>query len=206
MKIKILLNTCFLFMILTSWGQEKRCQQFKKLSCAEKKWVVMHPFVAKKAHQITIDVRKTVEEIKMDSVLVGMGNALQVDAFRHTYWMALLTQKIGWRRAKKLGKAHEKGNYKMYKKGQKEDGALPDQISGEMDLFNNTIGIELGRKKDIENMKDIVIKTVKSGKCKIIKMDKVGNYLDCGGSIISNDLLKGKWENNKCLVNSNEID
>ncbi|MCO6498960.1 MAG: hypothetical protein J5I47_01105 [Vicingus serpentipes] len=200
------MNSCFLFMILTSSGQKTNYQQFKTLSCSEKKWVVMHPFVAKKAHQITIEVRKTVEEVKRDSVLVGTGNALQVDAFRHTYWMALLTQKIGWRRAKKLGKAHEKGNYKMYKKGQKEDGALPDKISGEMDLFNNGVGIELGRRKDIENMIDTVIEKVKSGKCKIIKMDKLGNYLACDGTIITNEVMEGKWENNKCLVNSNEID
>ena len=34
----------------------------------------------------------------------------------------------------------------------------------------------------------------------IIKKDKNGNFLDCKGNIISAQELKGKWENNKCLV------
>ena len=38
---------------------------------------------------------------------------------------------------------------------------------------------------------------------KIIKKDNKGNFLTCGGTIISLDALKRKWKNNKCLVNFN---
>ena len=205
MNLKILINTCFLFTILTSWGQETRCQQFKKLSCAEKRWVLIHPFVAKKAYHITVEVRQIVEELKKDTILKGRGNGLQIDAFRHTYWMALLTKEIGWSRAKRLGEAHEKGNYQMFKKRKLEDGELPDQKGSEMDLYNNTVGIDLGKNIDVENLKYAVIKAIQSGKCKILKMDERQNYLNCDGEIIPKDSLKGKWLNDKCLVSSDEV-
>jgi hypothetical protein len=49
-----------------------------------------------------------------------------------------------------------------------------------------------------------VIAFVLSGKCKIIKKDDDGNYLDCDGHVLSNEKLNGKWENEKCLVWSND--
>jgi len=36
-------------------------------------------------------------------------------------------------------------------------------------------------------------------------MDEKGNYLNCEGIILSTKNLKGKWENDKCLVNSDEV-
>jgi len=143
--------------------------------------------------------------MKKDTILIGTGNAQQIDAFRHTYWMALLTQEIGWRKAKKLGLAHEKGNYKDYKKHRNEDGVIPDKISSDMDLYNNTVGIEIGKKTNQLGFAEQIILAIKAGKCKIIKMDVSGNYLDCDGNIIAPETLKGKWENNKCLTNSDEV-
>jgi len=35
-------------------------------------------------------------------------------------------------------------------------------------------------------------------------MDKEGSFIDCEGNIIPAESLKGKWENEKCLVSSNE--
>lgn len=161
-----------------------------------------HPFKAKKALQISELARKTTEEVKTTKQLKGVGNGDQVDAFRHTFWMAKLTQEIGWRRAKKLGKAHEKGNYKDYKKHRLEDGDLPDKVSSEMDLYNNNVGIEIGKKSVGFELKNIVISTILQGKCKIIKTDSYGNFLDCEGNAIAPENLKGKWENEKCLVES----
>lgn len=195
-----------MLLIFTSSGQESNIKNFKKLSCPEKRWVIFHPFVAKKAYNITEDTRKLVEQIKRDSLLKGTGNGLQVDAFRHVYWMATLSQKIGWRKAKKLGKAHEKGNYKDYKKRRDEDGMIPDKISSEMDLYNNNIGIEFSKgNTNIFDFRALILEVVKTGKCKIIKVDKSGNYLDCDGNVILPTILKGKWINNKCLINSDEI-
>jgi hypothetical protein len=205
MRLNLLLNISFILLVFNSSGQTNNVKNYRQLSCPEKWWVIWHPFVAKRAYSVTKEVRKIVDEVKKDSLLVGDGNALQLDAFRHTYWMAILTKEIGWRKAKKLGRAHEKGNYKDYKKRRDEDGVIPDKISSEMDLFNNNIGINMAKQQDEEGFLDKVINAVKEGKCKIIKMDKYGNYLDCDGNIILPESLKGKWENNKCLVNSNVL-
>ena len=92
-------------------GQNTTLGQFKKLSCPEKRWVIFHPFVAKKALKVSLEAREITAEIKQQKLLVGTGNGDQIDAFRHTYWMARLAQEIHWRKANRLGKAHEKGNY-----------------------------------------------------------------------------------------------
>lgn len=184
---------------------QSKFKSFKKLSCPEKWWVVWHPFVAKKAFAVSQLARQKTDSIKQNNILKGKGNGDQVDAFRHTFWMAKLTNEIGWRRAKRLGKAHEKGNYKTYKKRRLEDGAVPDKISSEMDFFNNKVGIELGKNTD-ENLIEKVVDLVKTGKCKMIKTDATGNYLDCNGNILLKEDLKGKWENDKCLVWSDLLD
>ena len=41
-------------------------------------------------------------------------NGGALDAFKHAFWMARLTQGIGHRASLSLGKAHEKGNYKAF--------------------------------------------------------------------------------------------
>jgi len=96
----------------------------------------------------------------------------------------------------------------MYKKNKKEDGILPDEISSEMDLYNNNIGLSLiSKNSDISKTGLIyrVINAIHEGKMKIIKKDIYGNFLTCENSIISNVDLKGTWKNNKCLVSSSQI-
>ncbi|OFY88292.1 MAG: hypothetical protein A3K10_05330 [Bacteroidetes bacterium RIFCSPLOWO2_12_FULL_31_6] len=205
MKFKIILSAFLLLIYSFSFGQESKLKQFMKLSCPEKWWVVGHPFVAKKALKISEYARAITEEVKENGLLKGEGNGDQLDAFRHTFWMANLTLEIGGRRAKKLGKAHEKGNYQDFKKHQLEDGILPDKVSSEMDLYNNDVGIAIGKQSSSFELKNIVIELVLQGNCKIIKTDKKGNFLDAEGNIIPTENLKGKWENEKCLVSSNEV-
>ncbi len=74
-----------------------------------------------------------------------------------------------------------------------------------MDLFNNEVGIYLGKKSSKLELKELIIEAVLTGKCKIILMDKNHNFLDCEGLIIPKEELIGKWKNRKCLVNSNYI-
>ena len=205
MKLKFVLVSCFLLIFLNFFAQKTSFQKFKQLSFPEKRWVIWHPFVAKKAYLVSIETRKITNQIRKDSVLVGSGNGQQVDAFRHTYWMALLTNEIGWRRARKLGVAHEKGNYRDFKKRKNEDGVIPDKISSEMDLYNNSVGIKIAKTSQKTDYMQLIITAIKNGECKIIKADKKGNYLDCDGVIILNESLNGKWENNKCLVASDLI-
>lgn len=183
-------------------GQNTTLGQFKKLSCPEKRWVIFHPFVAKKALKVSLEAREITDEIKQQKLLVGTGNGDQIDAFRHTYWMARLAQEIHWRKANRLGKAHEKGNYQQFKKGKLEDDVLPDKISSEMDLFNNEVGLNLGRLNKEKELKNEVLKLVNEGKCKIIKTDADGNFLDEKNNLIPLEELKGKWETRKVLVDS----
>ena len=153
--------------------------------------------------QFSLDAQKTTSKLKQQNLLKRVGNGDQLDAFRHTYWMARLAQEIHWRKAKRLGKAHEKGNYRQFKKGKLEDDVLPDKISSEMDLFNNQVGLNLGKSNKEQELKNEVIRLVKDGKCKILKTDVAGNFLDENNKIIPIEELKGKWKNRKVLVDSN---
>ncbi len=177
-----------------------------KISCPEKWWVIFHPFIAKKTYQITRYVRSVADSVKKTNILDGDINGGQVDAFKHSYWMATLSQNIKWKKALKLGKAHEKGNYKSHKKGiRKGIKETHDKISSEMDMWNNHRGIKIGGKYEESSrivIKQIVIDSIQAGVMRIIKKNSSGKYLDCEGNIIPPDSLNGKWENNKCLVPS----
>ena len=197
MLFKFFLIASFIVSCLTAFSQNSTLHSFKKLSCPEKWWVIGHPFVAKKALKVSQITRVKTDSIRHNQILKGAGNGGQVDAFRHTYWMASLKLSIGERKARRLGVAHEKGNKRDFKKGKIEDGSLPDLISSQMDLFNNEVGLKIE-----EDIMYNVVEAVKNGKCKIIKTDENGNFLDCEGVAIILQSLKGKWENRKCLVNS----
>jgi hypothetical protein len=187
-----------------AWGQVSKFQQFKAISRPEKCWVVFHPFSASKALLISELARDESRQVIKEKFLHGNGNSGQVDAFRHVFWMAKLTKDIGWRRAKQLGLAHERGNYIAYKKHKNEDGDIPDNRSSEMDLFNNNIGIEIGKITALESIKLRVIESILLGKCKILKKNDKGDFLDVDGNVLSDEILTGTWENKKCLVWSNE--
>jgi len=197
----------FLVLLLPFYTTaQSNWQQFKKLQGAQKTWVLLHPFKAKKAFIVSREASRVSDSLRVSPLLDGDHAGGQVDAFRHAFWMALLRQSIGENAARSLGKAHEKDNYKTYKDRKLEDGVIPDQISSEMDLFNNEIGLTLSRKDDNLPKKGLmyrVINAILQGKLKIIKKDKKGNFLTCDDKIISKESLKGKWKNNKCLVNSN---
>ncbi len=181
-------------------------QQFKGLHTPEKLWILRHPHLAKKTFYITKRASQLATEAINDPQLDGDHNGGQVDALRHTLWMAMLTQKINKKAAKKLGIAHEKGNEIDFKKKLLEEGKLPDSVSCEMDLKNNLIGIQIGtmnKNAEIPELFNIVKKAVLNGDCFIIKKDKNGNFLDQNNNIIPPEIWKGKWEPPKIIVPSN---
>ncbi len=183
-------------------------KQFFKLPRPEKWWVTTHLFVAKKTYKISNYAKLTADLLAKDTILDGDPAGGQVDAFRHAFWMSMLTQKIGWRRAKKLGKAHEKGNYLDYKKHRNEEGILPDKVSSDMDFVNNDTGIQIGLdypEITRDSLKIIIIQKIKNGELLIIRKDKNGNYLDCENNIIDLKKYYGIWEIPKCLVPSNQV-
>ena len=202
---KIVLFLAILFTIQTF--SQSSLKSFFKLSGPKRTWVIFHPFKATKSLKISKEANRVADSIRKTNLLDGDAAGGQVDAFRHAYWMARLTQEIGKRSARSLGKAHEKENYLTYKKRKLEDGVVPDEISSTMDLHNNDEGIKLISRGSVVSKKGLIfriINAIKAGKMRVIKKDKNGDFLTCDEKVLKNEELKGKWKNNKCLVNSNK--
>jgi len=180
-------------------------KSFSKVSSPEKTWTFFHPFKAKRAFFISLEAEKVKDSIKKDKIIGTDNNGGKLDAFKHSYWMARLTQGIGRRASCSLGKAHEKGNYKSFIKRKLEDGYLPDKPSSDMDLFNNQVGISVGNNSKTTPQKlliEMLLDSIKQGRMRILLKDKKGNFLDCQQKIIPLDSLKYKWNTKKCLVTS----
>jgi len=200
-----ILFSLLFFLTVRASGQDSPQSHYRALSCPEKWWVIFHPFIAKKTYRLSIQAREVSKELLKDSFFDGDENGGQIDAFRHSYWMALLSQNICWRKARSLGKAHEKGNYLAFKKGQKEEDLLPDSLSSVMDLYNNGVGLEIGKstkKISDEELRRVVRDSVLAGKMKVIRKNAAGITLDCDGNAMDSVRYKGKWNIPKCLVTS----
>jgi len=197
----------FLFLLHSekAKGQDKPQSPYKQLSCAEKRWVIFHPFIAKKTYRLSLAAREASKELLNDPALDGDENGGQVDAFRHAYWMALLSQNICWKKARSLGKAHEKGNYKDFKKGKTEEGQRPDSAMNAMDLYNNGVGLEIGKSKKkipVNDLKRMVQDSVLAGRMQIILKNADRLPLDCERNVIDTALYRHQWNIPKCLVAS----
>ena len=194
------------FLVLTSLSlTAQKKTSWKRLGGAEKVWVLLHPFSAKKAQKLSslaIHHSDSVHElIKFPNPESGG----RKDALRHAYWMALMSNKIGPKRALWLGKAHEKKGKKDFKSGIKEDGSLADQTAMEMDLINNAFGVKVGKYcYECTNQKllDTVLESLKKGELKIIKQNTEGDFLDENNEVIPAESWKGSWENERVLINS----
>lgn len=197
-----LLVFCFTFKT----NAQSTKSHFSKLSGPEKCWVFWHPFKAKKAFDISLEVLSVTDSLDSVGTLGHDINGGKLDAFKHSYWMAVMSRRIGIKPALKLGKAHEKGNYETFKKEQLEDGFLPDKPSSDMDLFNNKIGVEIAQRNThltaIELIQ-VVVEAIEKGDLRILRKTDAA-FLTCDGRIIPADELIGKWENDKCLVPSNQ--
>ncbi len=200
----------YLYIVLLFFSfslfSQSNWKKFKELSPPKKIWVILHPLKAKKALLISEKARQIADSIKKTPLLDGDAAGGQVDAFRHTFWMASLRQEIGKYAARSLGKSHEKENYRTYKKRKLEDGVVPDKIATTMDLFNNEVGLSLTQNGGGISEKSLIYRVINEiyfGRLKVIKKDNAGNFLTCKNKVILSKSIKGKWKNNKCLVNSN---
>ena len=180
---------------------------FFKLSHPERWWVICHPFKAKKAWKATDRTLQITDSIGQTGILGTDLNGGQLDAFKHSFWMIELSRQIGTKAAIALGRAHEKGNYKDFLKGRSEDGSLPDKAASDMDNFNNGVGVELfelNREASERERVEFVINYIIEGKMKILKKNQ-NQFLTCNGDPVDKKSYLGKWENDKCLVPSNEL-
>lgn len=202
---------CWFYILLFLFPSASEAQaynRFSSLSRPERYWVLAHPFVAKKAFHVTLQVQHDVDSIKHVGTLGTDLNGGKLDAFKHAYWMAAVSLKIGKRKALKLGAAHEKGNYEQFKNHELEDSLLPDLVSSTMDLHNNEAGITaMGNCHTFRTRNELqskIIQAIERGGMRIIKKDTTGAFLNCDGTLIDLKAWAGKWEIPKCLIASNQ--
>jgi hypothetical protein len=200
-------KTAFLLMLLligqSAYPQTKKLS--KRVSRPEIWWAIGHPFIACKAFRISKEASATAKQLMLENVLDHDPAGGQIDAFRHSFWMARLTQEINPKKALRLGIAHEKGNYIDFKKKRLEDGILPDKISSSMDLYNNEKGSHVGfenKQMSADSLKMLIIEKIKAGEMIIINKDKNGNALRCNDTLISPEEFRDVWSIPKCLVQS----
>lgn len=196
-----------LILLSSQISAQSNWKRFWNQSAPHKMWVLFHPCKAKKASEISYEATKVSDSIAKTDLLDKDLAGGQVDAFRHAYWTARLQQEIGRRAAISLGKAHEKDNYRTFKKKQTENGIVPDRASKEMDLYNNKVGLRYSEKGILTSKTELTHKIVNAilmGDLKVIKKDTIGNYLTCEGALIPLEELHHSWQNTKCLIPSNK--
>ncbi len=135
-------------------------------------WAIFHPIAAIQVKHIYKKNYPIYLQVKQEKIIDTIENGGKLDAFRHCFFMACFAQKIKSKKLKSLSIAHEKDDLYIYRKKKKHEyNDIPDSASIEMDLYNNTIGIELGKKyKNLSTnqLKDTVIKYIRNNKVKII--------------------------------------
>jgi hypothetical protein len=192
-------------IILFAVQQAASQKTFFSLSRYERRWALFHPFAACRIKKHQQEMYGVYEEVKKSGMLDAYESGGRLDAFRHAFAMAYFVRFVRPARLRKLGKAHEKGNYEHFKKGITEEGELPDSAATVMDLKNNELGILIGCQNGrvaIQELRLKVIEKIKSGAAVILRRDADGRYTDCNGRALAPEELKGKWQNQKCLVAS----
>jgi len=189
MRYKLIVSFCLFFLV-----------NLKAISLPEFKWAVLHPIAALKVKKIKRNCDKYYQDSSLKFQLDRFENGGKLDAFRHVFYMSAFSQHIKTKKLRKLGEAHEKGNYRQFLKGGKEHGELPDSLGSVMDLKNNEIAFKLSTKTNylrLEELKNEVIALIKNNGVYFILRDENGNYLNCERQVIR---IANKWQNDKCLV------
>lgn len=170
-------------------------------------WALAHPFAALKVKAITKKCMALNSQVLISGQLDRFHNGGKADAYRHVFCMAAYAQKIPVKKLRRLGAAHEKGNYLQFKRSRLEEGELADSLSCVMDLRNNELGFNTGKAaKDLTlaELSDRVLEKINTGQAVIMKRDEAGNYLDCQGKKIDPSLRGKSWSVPKCLVASDQ--
>ncbi|GIV26799.1 MAG: hypothetical protein KatS3mg027_0613 [Bacteroidia bacterium] len=161
----LLLFITFLFFINFIYSQNKGKYQYR--------WALFHPVAAIKVKKIYKRNLYIYQEVKQQKLLDTIENGGKLDAFRHAFFMACFAQKVKPKKLVKLGIAHEKDDVWLYKKKRKiEFRDVPDSASIQMDLYNNQVGIEIGRKyRNITTiqLRDTILFYVKENKFRTIR-------------------------------------
>lgn len=186
-------------------GQPSMAGRFFKLSLPEIWWVAGHPFSAPDAFFAAQEARQWTDSLRKNNSLDGDEKGGKLDAFKHTYWMARMGQKMKLKWACKLGVAHEQGNKIRFFRNPGAYYEANDSVSSAMDLWNNRQGLKLAQKHPAlkpKQLREKVMALIKHGKARIVKRDSKGRFLKPNGGAIPKDSLIGRWNNSKTLVPS----
>lgn len=184
---------------------QSKFQQFRQLPGPVRDWVVRHLWVAARAQRLTQVALQALPQAQQDPRLDHDPIGGKLDAFRHGYWMALLAQHLRPAKARSLGRAYERSNYRQWQSRQLEDGGIQDSISSIMDLRNNEVGIQIGRNhRDTPqpDLASIVMDSIAAGAFWIIAKDPQGRSLNQQGQPIPATDWQGHWNNARTLMRS----
>src|SRR5688572_30184107 len=186
-----------LFTILIFFNCLLLQSQPPRLSKEEKCWVALHPVAAIRIKHITSKCDVLYKHSNIKPELDSFPNGGRDDAFRHVFYMAAYAQKIRYKKLRKLGEAHEKGNYRQFLKSQLEEGERPDSLSTVMDLKNNDLGLAIGcdfSKLTLLELERLIVYEISKGRATIMKRNKLGQYLDCDDKLINLSEYQDKWQ------------
>ena len=196
----------FLFALNFSLYSQNKKMLFKSLSTKDKIWCFKNFNSIKKSLDISNSVLITMDNLsKNDKDFYNKNiEAGKYDAFRHVLWMYQLSENIGVEKARRIGNIYERYNEYIFKVN---PNSGYDLASMNMDLYNNEVGIYLflkeGQNKNEEKLFLIIKEIIEKGYVKIVFKDKEYNNLDKNNLIIEENQWKGKWENQRYLINSN---
>ncbi len=181
--------------------------QTTNLSRYEKRWAMFHPVAAWRVKKKLPLAFSIYHQVKTDGKLDLFESGGKLDAFRHVFTMAYLSQSIPVRKLRKLGIAHEKGNYLDFKHRQTEHTELPDSLGCDMDLRNNEVGFATGKASgtsSAEELSEQVVQLIRQGGAWYLKRNSQGHYTDCEGRELDLTAYTGQWYIPKCLVKTSE--
>jgi hypothetical protein len=187
---RILINLFCVFFII----------QLNAISLPELKWAIFHPIAAIKVKKIKRSCDKFYQDSSLVFQLDRYENGGKLDAFRHVFYMSAFSQRVKIKKLRKLGIAHEKGNYKQFLKGRLEHGELPDSLGSVMDLKNNEIAFQLinqTQNLNLQELKEVIIRLIQNNGVNYILRDEQGNYLNCSKLKIT---ITQSWQNQICLI------
>ena len=199
MNLKTLLISLLILLNLLVYGNNSSNAIKSKIAVREIIWGITHPFIALKVKRLTKEALYTTDSLQNHNILYDRSGG-QLDAFKHSYWMALLSQEIKAKKALKIGIIHEKMNYNSFKKNYN----VQDSAASSMDILNNNVGITLGSNNKLmskNELTSLIISYIKQGKMYIIKKDDKGNCLDKDNKIIDLSVEK-EWDKRKCIIGS----
>lgn len=205
--------SCFkysmLFIVFLIWCGQLMAQNRKmiilSMSCKNKVWAIRNVSSLKKALVISNEVLNTMDSLYRENLFETNSEGSRLDAFRHIYWMYSLASEIGIEKSRRIGLIYEDYNQYVFSirpcSGYDFAGRL-------MDEYNNELGLYLFSKigvREKEKVFEEIMNLISRGCARIVAKDKLQRSLDVNNNVIPESEWKSQWNNNRCLIKSNNV-